>query len=120
MSCGQPPGTGPALGVMPWLAAPAAGHATPLDAYLGVMRQVQVLAGLRAELAARGSATGGMVATRLQATLNLPGGPAITCRGGWLCWPAPDPADSGGPVCAVHPASDPAGAADRLARPAGT
>jgi predicted transcriptional regulator len=83
----------------------------------GPMRPVQVLAGLRAELAARGVTTGGMVATRLQATLGLPGGPAITCRGGWLTWPAHDPACADPSAWAVHWAGDLAGATGRLASP---
>jgi predicted transcriptional regulator len=79
------------------------------------MLPVQVLAGLRTELAAQGVRTSGMMATRLQATLGLRDGPAITCRGGWLTWPAHDPAGPGASAWAVHWAGDLAGATGRLA-----
>lgn len=80
----------------------------------------QILARLRTELAAQGVATGGVVATRLQATLARPDGPAITCRGGWLSWPEQSPARDGPPAWAVHWAGDLAGATGRLASPGRT
>ena len=120
MSCGQVSGTRPAVGVIPGSAAPRANHATLLTGtYPEVMRRVRVLAALRAELAVLGVATGGMVATRLQATLDLPGGPTVTCRGGWLSWPVPGPGRNVGSACAVHWAGDLAGATGRLTRRAG-
>jgi hypothetical protein len=119
MSCGQVPGISSAVvGVMPCPAASPVTHGALLsDAYLGVMWRVRVLAALRAELAAHGVTTGGMVATRLQATLDLPGGRTVTCRGGWLSWSVPDPDRKAGSACAVHWAGDLAGATGRLTRP---
>ena len=120
MSRGQVPGTRPAVGVIPGSAAPRANHAALLpDAYPEVMHRVRVLAALRAELAALGVITGGMVATRLQATLDLPGGPNVACRGGWLSWPVPSSGRDRGAVCAVHWAGDLPGATARLTRRAG-
>jgi hypothetical protein len=116
MSCSQTPGISPPVGVLPGPAAAPVTGGTPLpDACLRKLGPVRVLAGLRAELAARGLTPGGMVATRLQATLDLPGGLTVTCRGGWLSWPAPAP---GGSAHAVHWVGDMAGAAGRLARAA--
>ena len=113
MSCGQVSDARPAVGV----AAPGANHATLLpDAYLEVIRRARVLAELRAELTALGVATGGMVVTRLQATLDLPGGPTVTCRGGWLSWPVPGSGRNLGSACAVHWAGDLAGVTGRLTR----
>jgi predicted transcriptional regulator len=86
----------------------------------GSMPPAQVLDGLRTELAAQGVTTGGMVATRLQATLSLPDGPAITCRAGWLSWPEQSPARGSPPAWAVHWAGDLAGATGRLASPGQT
>jgi hypothetical protein len=84
------------------------------------MWPAQVLAGLRTELAAQGVATGGIVATRLQATLGRTDGPAITCRAGWLSWPEQSPARDGPSAWAVHWAGDLAGATGRLASPGQT
>jgi hypothetical protein len=96
-------------------AAPPVTHGVLLpDAYLGVMQRVRMLAALRAELADRGVTPGCMLATRLQATLDLPGGPTVTCRDGWLSWPAPPPGRNAGSAYAVHWAADLAGAASRL------
>ena len=115
MSRGQVPGTRPAAGVMLCPAAPPANRRALLpDAYSEVMRRVRVLAALREELAAQGVTTGGMVATRLQATLALPGGPSVTCRGGWLSWPVPGPGHHVGSASAVHWADDLGGATGRL------
>lgn len=115
MSRGQALGTCPAAGGMPCPAAPPADYRALLpDAYSEVMRRVRVLAALREELAAEGVITGGMVATRFQATLALPGGPTVTCRGGWLSWPVPGSCRHVGSVCAVHWADDLAGATGRL------
>lgn len=86
----------------------------------GSIPPAQVLAGLRTELAAHGVATGAMVATRLQATLALPGRPAITCRGGWITWPEQTPTRGSPPAWAVHWAGDLAGATGRLASPGQT
>jgi hypothetical protein len=72
---------------------------------------------LRAELAARGLITAGMTITRLQGTLVLAGGPGVVYRYGWLFWPAGRLSCVGRPLYAVHQASDPAGAARRLAPP---
>lgn len=117
MSFGQVSDTGPTVGVVPGSAAPRANHAALLpDAYPEVMRRVRVLAALRSELAVLGVATGGMVATRLQATLDLPGGPAVTCRGGWLSWPVPGSGRNLSSACAVHWPGDLAGATGRLTR----
>lgn len=88
MSRGQAPGTHSAIGATRGPAAPPVNRRALLPgAHSEVMRRVRVLAALREELAAQGVTTGGMAATRLQATLNLPGGPTVTCRGGWLSWP---------------------------------
>jgi hypothetical protein len=115
MSRGQAPVTCPAAGAMPCPAAsPADCRALWPDAYSEVMRRMRVLAALREELAAQGVTTDGMVATRLQATLNLPGGPTVTCRGGWLSWPAPGPGSHVGAAYEVHWADDLAGATGRL------
>ena len=112
---GQAQGTHAAARVMLCLAAPPVRHRALLpDAYSEVMRRVRVLVTLRNELAARGVITGGMVSTRLQATLALPGGPTVTCRGGWLSWPVPGPGRHVGSACAVHWADDLVGATDRL------
>ena len=115
MSRDQAAGASPAAGAMPCPAASPADHRTLLpEPYSEVMRRVRVLAALREELAAQGVATDGMVASRLQATLNLPGGPSVTCRGGWLSWPAPGPSSHVGAAYEVHWADDLAGATGRL------
>ena len=115
MSRSQAPDTCRAAGaLLSPAAASADNRALWPDAYSEAMQRVRVLAALRKELAARGVTTGGMVATRLQATLALPDGPTVTCRGGWLTWPVPGPGHHVGSACAVHWADDLAGATGRL------
>ncbi len=120
MSRSQVPGTRPTIGVASGSAAAPVNHQALLpDAYSGVMRRVRVLAALREELAAQGVTTGGVVATRLQATLDLPGVLTVTCRGGWLSWPVPSSGRNIGSACGVHWAGDLAGATGRLTRRVG-
>ena len=98
-------------------AAPAATRWPPLPAgCLAAVPPVRVLAALRTELAAHGIATTGMTATRLQATLRLPGGRTVRCQGGWLSWPEQGHDGDGGSACAVHWVGDLVGASDRLTR----
>lgn len=73
------------------------------------------LAGLSAELSARGIVTVGMTITRWNGTLMLVNGPSVEYRSGWLWWPVGRVSRYGRPVHACHPADDPAGAAHRLA-----
>jgi len=81
----------------------------------GQLMPCQALARLRAELAARGVDMAGMTVTRWQGVLVLAGGPGVRYCRGWLFWPAGRLSRRGRPLCAVHSAGDPAGAARRLA-----
>jgi hypothetical protein len=92
-------------------AGPAPGHCLPAHS------AGRALAALRAEMDARGMATAGMTITRLQGTMTLAGGPAVSYRCGWLFWPACRPSLDGRPLYAAHRAQDPADAARRLALP---
>jgi len=74
-----------------------------------------VLAALRDGLAASGVTVTGMTLTRLRGTLNLTGGFSVECRSGWLWWQSGRLSGNGRPLHAIHPATDPAGAARRLA-----
>ena len=74
------------------------------------------LIALLGELAACGLPVTGMNLTRLQGTLTLPGGLAVSYCCGWLAWPAGRPSGRGRPLHTLHNAHDPAGAARRLAR----
>jgi hypothetical protein len=77
----------------------------------------RALAALLAELAACGVPVTGMIITRLQGTLTLPGGPVVCYCCGWLVWPTDRSSHRGRPLNALHSAHDPAGAARRLALP---
>ena len=77
----------------------------------------RALAALLAELATCGLPVTGMAITRLQGTLTLPGGPVVRYCCGWLVWPAGRSSHRGRPLCTLHSAHDPAGAARRLALP---
>jgi predicted transcriptional regulator len=81
------------------------------------MLPVRALDTVRTQLAAYGIGTRGLLATRFQATLDLYGGRTITCRDGWLFWPAQNPDGPGGCVWAVHWVGDLAGAIERLTHP---
>jgi hypothetical protein len=74
------------------------------------------LIALLGELEARGLPVTGMTLTRLQGTLTLPGGVAVSYCCGWLAWPAGRPGGRGRPLHTLHNAHDPAGAARRLMR----
>jgi predicted transcriptional regulator len=80
------------------------------------MSPVRALDTVRRQLTAYGIGARGLLATRFQATLDLYGGRTITCRDGWLFWPAQNPDGPGGCVWAVHWADDLAGAIERLTR----
>ncbi len=75
----------------------------------------RALIALLGELAARGLPVTGMCLTRLQGTLTLPGGLAVSYCCGWLAWPSGRPSGRGRPLHTLHNAHDPAGAARRLA-----
>lgn len=72
------------------------------------------LAALRDELAASGIIATGMTLTRLSASLRLASGFSIGCNCGWLWWRSERLSGTGRPLHAIHPASDPAGAAHRI------
>lgn len=86
--------------------------------HVGVRRQT--LRVLHDELAACGLPLTGMLLTRLQAVLMLPGGLVVRCWGSWLIWPAGRPSVCGRPLHTIHPTADPAGAARRLAQASGS
>ena len=75
----------------------------------------RALIALLGELDACGLPVTGMNLTRLQGTLTLPGGLAVSFCCGWLAWPAGRPSGRGRPLHTLHNAHDPAGAARRLA-----
>jgi hypothetical protein len=77
----------------------------------------RALIALLAELAACGLPVAGMTITRLQGTLTLPGGPVVRYCCGWLVWPTDRSSHRGRPLCTLHSAHEPAGAARRLALP---
>jgi hypothetical protein len=79
----------------------------------------RALVTLLGELDACGLPVTGMNLTRLQGTLTLPGGLAVSYCCGWLVWPAGGPSGRGRPLHTLHNAHDPAGAARRLARSRG-
>jgi len=72
------------------------------------------LASLRAALAAYGITTTGMALARLSGTLYPGHGPAIGYHHGLYWWPARRP-HRARPLYAIHDASDPPGAARRIA-----
>jgi hypothetical protein len=74
----------------------------------------QVLAELRAALAARGVSIDGMTISRLHGVLTPASGPPVRYACGWLAWSAGRLSHRGRPLYAVHSADDPAGAARRL------
>jgi hypothetical protein len=78
------------------------------------MSSVRALDTVRTQLTAYGIGARGLLATRFQATLDLYGGRTITCRDGWLFWPAQNPDGPRGCVWAVHWVGDLAGAIERL------
>jgi hypothetical protein len=75
----------------------------------------RALIALLGELDACGLPVTGMNLTRLQGTLTLPDGLAVSYCCGWLAWPAGRPSGRGRPLHTLHNAHDPAGAARRLA-----
>jgi hypothetical protein len=74
----------------------------------------QALAGLRDALAALGIATAGLTLTRHNGELHPAHGPAIGYHGGLYWWPARR-THATRPIYAIHDATDPAGAARRIA-----
>jgi serine/threonine-protein kinase RsbW len=74
----------------------------------------QALTGLRDALAAHGIATTGMTLTRHTGKLHPAHGPAIGYHFGLYWWPARH-LHASRPIYAIHDASDPAGAARRIA-----
>ncbi len=70
------------------------------------------------ELAGRGVMVAGLTITRWHGVLTLASGPAVRYCHGWLLWPAGRLSRAGRPLCAMHYAADPAGAARRLSPPA--
>ena len=75
------------------------------------------LTGLRDALAAHGITTTGMALTRLSGTLYPAQGPGIGYHHGLYWWPARRP-HRARPLYAIHDASDPPGAARRIAQQA--
>ena len=76
----------------------------------------RALIALLGELDACGLPVTGMNLTRLQGTLTLPGGLAVSFCCGWLAWPAGRPSGRGRPLHTLHNAHDPAGAARQARR----
>jgi hypothetical protein len=74
----------------------------------------QALTGLRDALAALGIATAGLTLTRHNGKLHPAHGPAIGYHGGLYWWPARR-MHATRPIYAIHDATDPAGAARRIA-----
>jgi hypothetical protein len=73
------------------------------------------LTALLGELNACGLHATGMVITRLQGTLTLPGGVTVQCCSGWLVWSTGRASRQGRPLHTLHSVHDPSGAARRLA-----
>jgi hypothetical protein len=76
----------------------------------------QALVALRSELGARGVRADAMVLARWHGQLSTARGPAVWYAAGWFWWPAGRVGRGGQPVCAIHDAGDPIGAARRLQR----
>jgi hypothetical protein len=74
----------------------------------------QALAGLRDELTAHGIITAGMTLARHTGTLHPAHGPPIGYHADLYWWPARR-LNATRPLYAIHDASDPAGAARRIA-----
>jgi serine/threonine-protein kinase RsbW len=74
----------------------------------------RALTGLRDALAALGIATTGLILTRHNGTLHPEHGPAVGYHGGLYWWPVRR-LHASRPVYAIHDATDPAGAARRIA-----
>ncbi len=80
----------------------------------------RALRALLGELDARRVAVDGMTITRLHGTLTLGNGLAVRYSSGWLIWAVGRPSCQQRPLHTLHSAHDPAGAARRLARLAGS
>jgi hypothetical protein len=76
----------------------------------------QALVALRGELAGRGQRADAMLLSRWHGQLSTASGTAVEYAAGWFWWPAGRVSRDGRPVCAIHDAGDPAGAARRLHR----
>lgn len=81
----------------------------------GLVPPAAVLPALVTELHACGVAASDITVTRLQARFALAAGLAVSVWHGWLFWPTGRVSRAGRPVYAMHQASDPAGAARRIA-----
>src|SRR6266568_1244818 len=104
-------------------AARAARHAASPRGTVQRGRDGDARTGIRAllgELDARRVAVDGMTITRLHGTLTLGNGLAVRYSSGWLIWAVGRPSCQQRPLHTLHSAHDPAGAARRLARLAGS
>src|SRR5216683_763628 len=113
VAAGQPAAPGPPAvhaGPVPWRRGPQAHAQRPVAA----VTPGPALASLRAALAAYGITTTGMALARLSGTLYPGHGPAIGYHHGLYWWPARRP-HRARPLYAIHDASDPPGAARRIA-----